>query len=367
MGNPLRKPRIAILAPLKEWGGIERKMLILCREFLAREVDVDYLLTRGGRVPYPDEFPGQVTVVDLETRGKLDAIPKLIRHVRANRPDAILTAKDHAAKVAILARVLGRFDARVYVKVTNTLSQTLRRPLKRHAARWLYRYADGIIAISHGVKDDLVDKFRMPEKKIHVIYNPMVTPDIPLRAAKSPDHPWLQAGEQPVFLGAGRLTPQKDFRLLVDAFARVRRHRLCRLIILGEGPERVAIERHADALGIRSDVCLPGYVADPVPWMARAAVFVLSSRYEGLGNVLVEALAAGAPVVSTDCPSGPAEILLNGQVGPLSPIGDADQLAANMCAMLERPPPAALLAQASERFRSGRIADQYLRVMGVQR
>ncbi len=358
-----RKKRLAILAPLKEWGGIERKMLILCREFVAAGIDVEFLLTRGGRVPYPSQFPSEVRIVDLGSRGKLDALPKLIRHLRQSRPDALLTAKDHAAKVGVLASRLGRLSVPVYVKVTNTLSQTLRRPAKRYSARWLYRRAARVIAISNGVREDLIQEFGMRPDLVEVIYNPMFTPDFPERAAQPVDHPWLQAGQPPVFMGAGRLTTQKDFVTLVDAFADLRSRRECRLIILGEGTEREAILRRAADLGVSDDVDLPGYIQDPIPWMARAGVFVLSSRYEGLGNVLVEAMAVGTQVVSTDCPSGPREILEGGRFGKLVPVGDARALAQGMAGALDQPMAKPDLIAGAERFRSATIAGQYLSLM----
>lgn len=338
-------------------------MLILCREFVAAGVDVEFLLTRGGKVPYPSEFPPEVTVVDLGSRGKLDALPKLVRHLRQSRPDALLTAKDHAAKVGVLASRIGRLNVPVYVKVTNTLSQTLRRPVKRYTARMLYRLAARVIAISNGVRDDLLHKFGMRPELVEVIYNPMFTPDFPERAAQPIDHPWLQDGQRPVFMGAGRLTTQKDFITLVEAFARLRARRECRLIIMGEGVERDNILRRASELGVSDDVDLPGYIQDPIPWMARAAAFVLSSRYEGLGNVLVEAMAVGTQVVSTDCPSGPREILQDGRFGYLVPVGDPDALAEGMERALEDPLEREHLLSGAERFRSAAIAKQYLRLM----
>lgn len=356
--------KLAILAPFKAWGGIERKIVILCREFLALGVQPELILTRGGQVPYPDELPAGVQVVDLHSGGKLHTIPRLIRHLRHSRPDALLTAKDHSAKVAVIARRLGRLEMPVFVKVTNTLSQTLRRPLKRHFARLLYPGADGIIAISRGVRDDLIANFKLPQDLVKVIYNPTVTPDIADRARLPVDHPWLAPGAPPVIIGAGRLTPQKDFPFLVRAFATLRRRRSCRLLILGEGPERSTIEAAARDMGVAAEVDLPGFVPDPVPWMARAGAFVLSSRYEGLGNVLIEALAAGAPVVATDCPSGPAEILDHGRYGPLVPVGEVPALADAIDSVIASPPAPELIKQALARFRSDMVARQYLELMG---
>ncbi|MEX0732346.1 MAG: glycosyltransferase [Aquisalimonadaceae bacterium] len=357
--------RLSILAPLKTWGGIERKMLILCREFLAAGVEVEFLLTRGGQVPYPEEFPSAVRIVDLMTRGKLDTIPRLIRHLRESRPDALLTAKDHAAKAAILARLLGGPRVPVFIKVTNTLSHTMRRSLKRHMARWLYPLADGVIANSHGVAEDLNNHFGLPSSRVEVIFNPTVTPDFPERAGAPVDHPWFIDAAMPVLVAAGRLSDQKDFPTLLRALALVRMQRPCRLVILGEGERRRELDALAHELGIADALDLPGYVADPLPYMARAAVFVLSSRYEGLPNVLIEAMAVGTPVVATDCPSGPAEILDEGRYGPLVPMDDPQAMAAGILQMLDRPPQRSILEAATERFRSDVIGREYLRVLGL--
>lgn len=358
-------PRLAILAPLKEWGGIERTMLILCREFVARGIEVEFILTRGGQIPYPDEFPRQVHIVDLQSRHKFDAIPRLIRHLRRSRPAALLTAKDHAAKVAILARMIGRLDVRVIIKVTSALSETLRRRGKRRSAQWLYPQADRMIAISQGVKTDMVRHLGMPPERIQVVHNPLVTPGMEVRARQLTGHPWLDAATVPVILSAGRLTPSKGFPVLMRAFAALRRQRECRLIILGEGPERRTLERLASDLGITDDVLLPGYQRDPIPWMAHAAVFALASRYEGLGNVLVEAMAVGTPVVSTDCPGGPAEILENGRYGPLVPLDDPESLTAALAATLDDPVAPEALRHGARRFHSELIASQYLAVLGI--
>ncbi|MCC5859281.1 MAG: glycosyltransferase [Ectothiorhodospiraceae bacterium] len=356
---------MAILAPFKAWGGIERKILILCREFLAQGVRPRLILTRGGVTPYPEELPPDVDVVDLSSGGKADSMIKLIRFLKADPPTALLTAKDHAVKVAVLSRALGRLQVPVYAKVTNTLSYTLRRRLKRGTAKLLYPCADRLIAVSEGVRDDLVRNFGIAPDRVQVIYNPTVTPCIPERAARGVDHPWLQGDGPPVIMGAGRLTAQKDFSTLIAAFARLRARFPARLIILGDGPLREPLQREAEQAGVGEDVSFPGYVADPMPYLARAALFALSSRYEGLANVVIEALAVGTPVVSTNCPSGPEEILMRGELGPLVPVGDEEALADAMLSTLQRPPAPELLRKGLDRFQSGKVATQYLQLMGL--
>lgn len=363
MENRTRK--LAILAPLKEWGGIERKIMILCREFIAQGVQVQLILTRGGTVPYPEEFPSAVEVIDLHSGGKLHSIIKLACHLKRDPPDALLTAKDHSAKVALIGRAICRVNVPVYVKVTNTLSQTLRRWGKRMSARWLYPRADRLICVSEGVSRDLVENFAVPPESVQVIYNPTVTPDIAERVHRPIEHPWLQGDGPPVVMGVGRLTKQKDFYTLIEAFARLREQRDARLIILGEGVLRESLEGHARSLGVGHDVDLPGYVWDPIPWMARADLFVLSSLYEGLANVTIEALAVGTPVVSTNCPSGPEEVLQNGRFGPLVPMGDSKAMALAMAQVLDEPPSRELLEEALDRFRSDQVARRYLETMGL--
>jgi glycosyltransferase involved in cell wall biosynthesis len=162
----------------------------------------------------------------------------------------------------------------------------------------------------------------IPRSHIQVIYNPIVTPDLQAKAKAPLEHPWFRSGEPPVILAAGRLTAQKDYSMLIRAFARVRQVRPARLMILGEGEDRPILEELARQLGVEQDVSLPGFVMNPYPYMAHAALFVLSSRWEGLPTVLVEALYCGAPLIATDCPSGPREILRDGQYGQLVPVGD---------------------------------------------
>jgi glycosyltransferase involved in cell wall biosynthesis len=358
-------PTLSILAPLKNWGGIERKLLILCSEFSALGVDVELVLLRGGQIPYPDQFPQKVKIVDLKSGGKLSSIIKLIGYLRGKRPNALLTAKDHAAKSAVLATRLSGTHVPVYHKVTNTLSLTLRRPAKRLFARLLYPWAKKVIANSNGVKDDLVTSFGMSPETIEVVYNPVLTPDISQRLEKAPEHAWLTEKDVPVIMGVGRLASSKDFITLIEAFAQLRQYRSCRLIILGEGPERERIESRVREVGLQADVDLPGYISDPLPWMAHSDVFVLSSRYEGLSNVLIEALAAGTPVVSTNCPSGSAEILQNGRLGPLVPVGDSEAMAEAVGSVLDHPLAPEQLREGLERFQSDQVARQYLHVMGL--
>jgi glycosyltransferase involved in cell wall biosynthesis len=230
-----------------------------------------------------------------------------------------------------------------------------------------YLAADAVVAVSEGVADDLAAHFGIPRDRISVVHNPVVSGSLKEKAAAPIDHPWLASGAPPVVLSAGRLHPTKDYPTLIRSFARLRQVREARLLILGSGKNdeetarrRAELIELAAELGVSEDVDLPGFVPNPLPYMARAAVFVLSSLWEGFGNVLVEALACGCPVVSTDCPSGPAEILDHGRYGRLVPVGDDSAMAEAMLTVLRNPPDRDVLRARGALFTVDRAVDAYL-------
>jgi len=230
-------------------------------------------------------------------------------------------------------------------------------PRREPLLRWMFSQADHLITLSNDGVRDLAGFAGVAVQRVSGIHNPVVTPALLARAQEPCEHPWLRGGGPPVILGCGRLSVQKDFPLLVRAFARVRAVRPARLIILGAASgetetarEKTALLELARSLGVAADVALPGYVDNPLPFMARASVFALSSRFEGLANVLVEALACGCPVVSTDCPVGPAEVLAHGRFGRLVPVGEAQSLARALLATLADPPDPRQLRERAARF-----------------
>jgi glycosyltransferase involved in cell wall biosynthesis len=207
--------------------------------------------------------------------------------------------------------------------------------------RRFYPWADGVVSVAQGTADDLVRTAGLRPAHIEVVHNPIVTPELRAMADEPLDHPWFRPGQPPVVLAVGRFTPQKDFGTLIRASSRVLLAGGARLLILGDGPERAHLEALVSTLRLEGSVDLPGWVANPYPYMVRAGAFVLSSRWEGLPSVLIEALFCGAPVVATDCLSGPSEILEGGRYGLLVPVGDEDALAEGIAAALagEVPPP----------------------------
>ncbi len=326
--------RLAVFAPSMAGGGAERGAVKLAEGLARRGYAVDLVLARA-EGPRLAEIPDDVRLVDLGARRVLSSLPALIRYLRRERPVAMTSVLDHSNIVALWARALGRYRGRIIVVEQNTLStaahngSTFRARLIPTLARRFFPWADYVVGVSEGVVADLVDVVGVPRTKAHVIFNPIVTPDLAANAAEPIEHPFYANGV-PVFVGVGRLRPQKDFGLLIDAFALVREQRDARLVILGEGSERAALEQHVADLGLGDAVDLPGAVTNPYAFMARSAAFVLSSRWEGLPTVLIEAMACGTRVVATDCPSGPREILDGGRFGALVEMGDADALAAAM-------------------------------------
>lgn len=244
----------------------------------------------------------------------------------------MLSALTHANVVAIVAKICAGVSMRLVISERSTPSQEAARStgLAQKAVyrlmRRLYPKADGIVAVSRGVAHDLARFAGLPPDSIQVIYNPFDIKHIQELSRQPLEHPWLAPGQPPVVLAVGRLTEQKDFPTLIRAFARLRAQRPARLMILGEGELRGELEALVHSLGLTNDVAMPGFVANPYAYYARCSVFVLSSKWEGLPGVLIEAMACGARVVATDCPSGPEEILEGGRWGKLTAVGDVKQL-----------------------------------------
>jgi glycosyltransferase involved in cell wall biosynthesis len=272
----------------------------------------------------------------------------------------------------VLARALARTCTPIGLRLGTNLSTAmagrgaLQRALRFLPIRLSYSRIERIIAVSAGVAEDTARIARVPRSSIAVIPNPVITPELAAQAGEPCDHPWLRPGEPPVIMGSGRFQRQKDFPTLLRAFARVRGGRVCRLIILGEGKGRAGLESLVRELGLSGEVDLPGFVPNPYPLIARAALFVLSSAWEGSPNVLTEALALGVPAVSTDCPSGPAEILGGGRFGPLVPVGDVAALADAMERTLASPLPRTVLKAAVADYGQAASARHYLTALGLR-
>jgi glycosyltransferase involved in cell wall biosynthesis len=369
MSKPKGAQRIALFYSFLGGGGIERSFLNLSQALLEHGHQVDLVLgTASG--PHLGRVPRGVRIIDLGTPRQLGRLPKLVRYLRQARPAALLAAGHYTNELAICAKYLARVSTRIIVSEQNTLSQTARlrhwskKRLTLLAAGWLYPWADSIVAVSQGVAQDLATLIGLSVEHIRVIYNPVVTPQLTEQAQEPVEHPWFKPGELPVILGVGKLEPQKDFPTLFRAFAKVLQTQRTRLMILGWGPDRDQLEALVRDLALENDVSFHGYVTNPYAYMSKAAVLVLSSAWEGLPTVLIEAMALGTPVVSTDCPSGPAEILHHGCYGPLTPVHDSEALAQAIIRVLAGETKT-VDAEWLEQFHVQTATQHYLDVMGL--
>lgn len=362
-------PKLAIFLTYLRGGGVERVIINLARGFVEQGLSVDLVLVRE-EGSFMSLIPPEVRVVNLEGKRLISSLPALIRYLQQNKPVALLSAMQDINIVALWSRRLAGVSTRVVVSVHNTVSQESqnssqwKRRFAPQLARWFYPWADAIVTVSQGSADDLV-RLGLSSEQIRVIYNPVVTPDLFEKAKEPLDHPWFELGSPSVILGVGRLEKQKDFPTLIRAFAQVRQQRPARLMILGEGKERPDLEALVQELGLGKDVALPGFVANPFAYMARAGVFVLSSLYEGLPTVLIEAIAVGTKVVSTDCKSGPAEILENGRYGKLAPVGDSKGIAEAIISTLEEPRDSEAQQRKTSEFSLEKAVSQYRQVLNV--
>ncbi len=327
-----KRPDIALLVSELTGGGAERIMLNLAGGFVERGMNTD-LLVCNGQGAMRDLVPHGVRIIDFRANRPLTSLPELIMYLRRRRPAVLMGALTNVSVLALLARMLSRVKTRIVVREGSTLSKqklvetALGLRIAHSLAPVLYRRADARIAISDGVADDLARELNLPRQSITRIYNPAVTKNVLERSRERPEHPWFATDGPPVVLAVGNLLPAKDYPTLLRAFKRIRTTTPARLLILGEGELRDELKALASSLGVAEDVAMPGFATNPYAYMARARAFVLSSRWEGFANVVAEALACGAPIVATDCPSGPAEILDGGRYGRLVPVGDADAMA----------------------------------------
>ena len=359
---------IALFIKRLSMGGIQKIVVRLCNEFSKRGHKVDLLLAKG-KGELVQEVHGGVRIIDFDKVRIKGTLPDLLKYLVKEKPDVLFSAEAPINLVALWAKMFLMGRPRVVVSIRSNMSgyadanEVWYGPYTPALISLFYPFADSIIAISKGVLEDLSQISASAARKGCVVYNPTVTEELLHLAGETVHHPWFQPEAPPVILGVGRLVGQKNFTLLLQAFALVRKTQHVRLMILGDGKEREELEHLAQMLGISEDVCLPGFVDNPYKYMSRAPLFVLSSNFEGFGNVVVEALACGCPVVSTNCPSGPAEILQDGRWGRLVPVNDADALADAMReALAEEHDPNRLRERAMD-FTVEKAVEAYLDVL----
>jgi glycosyltransferase involved in cell wall biosynthesis len=328
-------------------------------------VDV-VLVSRTG--DYLADLDAGIAVVDLGSSRVATAVTRLAAYLRRRRPRALLAMQEHLSVAAVVSRTLARTTTRVVAREAQTVTAVsgeadgVTGRAIAVAARLCLPRASAVIAPSEGVARNLVRRVGVDLQAVTVIPNPIDLERVFTLAAEGVPMP--ESHGRPIVVGVGRLVAQKDFETLIRAVAILDDRRApVHLLVLGDGPERAALEALTRSLGIEAHITFAGRVTNPYAYVKRAHVFVLSSRWEGLPNVLLEALAVGTPVVATDCPSGPREILEDGRWGRLVGVGDADAMAAGIldaiAGRLESPPPALM----ADRYGMNAVARQYLGVL----
>lgn len=352
-------------------GGAEKAMLYLANEISQRGYSVDLVLVKA-EGPYLEEILTSVNVVELQAPRLLLSLSRLTNYLKSERPSVLMTTLGDTNFVALWARRFANVPTRIVLSIQTHMSlgakrtTRLKHKLTPFLASLFYPWADEIISTSQGVAEDLASIVKMPVEDVKVIYNPIITADFFEKVAQPVDHPWFsqeQKSQHPVIIGVGRLELQKDFHSLIHALAKVRERYPARLMILGEGSLRASLEELIQTLRLSECVALPGFVDNPYAYMAQASIFVLSSLFEGFGNVLGEAMAAGTPVVSTDCQSGPSEILEGGAFGKLVAVGDTDAMSEAILQTLECPPDIESIRLRGHHFSVDRATSEYLKVL----
>lgn len=359
------KGRIALFVSSFDAGGVQRVMINLANELTKQGYPVEMVAVTN-RGPLEKTINPGVEIKNLDSKRVLFALKGLVRYFKSEQPHVFVSGQTHLNVIAALAHKIVGSGSKLIVVEHNHMSSVSKRGKNRVEnlrplwAKLFYRYASKIVAVSEDVATDLAELSGINRGKIRVVYNPVFDnkifklQDIPIK------HPWFLDTSSPIVLGVGRLSAQKDFSSLILAIAEVNKIKPVRLLILGEGEEREKLEALVQMLALDQKVALPGYVENPFAYMKNADLFVLSSAWEGLPSVLIEAMACGTAVLSTDCPAGPREILEDGKYGNLVPVGDVHALAAGILESLANPRKPKDLIKRARHFLSSEAVNGYI-------
>jgi len=328
--------KISFFIPSMEGGGAERVILNLVNSLCEYDDVTIELVLSEAKGKYMGSISKKVKIINLENNRTLTSLFSLIKYLNRNTPDILISAITHANVIAVLAKIISRKDIKVILTQHTILSNSLKLSNKIFAMLFLkliektYPLVSKIVTVSKYIEQDTIKIINIEKNKVQTIYNPIMAKNIIKQSLVNLDHDWFSSESPPVILSVGRFTKVKDFATLLHSFKLLREKINARLIILGEGEQRDNLISLAKELGIEKDVQMPGFVENPYQYMARSKVFILTSIYEGFGNVLVEALGCGTSVISTNCPGGVSEILDNGKYGSLVPIGSAELISAEL-------------------------------------
>ena len=351
-------------------GGIGRNLANLSNALFRFGYRVDILVDRES-FPYAGDTAEGVNIRHLKTSHRIGGVFHLLCYFLKYKPQIVLTPFVQLTLLAVRTRRLFRVPVKIFANIHSVYSidfaslDERKRKKRVDDMRRYYPQCEGLIAVSDGAALDFSKLTGLPEAPIHRIFNPVVTDDLVERSMSRPDHPWFQTDQPPVIIGIGRLVKNKNFDHLIEVFDILREQRECRLVIVGEGPARTDLDSIAEESPFRQDIFFTGRLENPFPYLRYASVMVLASSYEGLSNTLIESLALGTPVVSTDCPYGPREILDNGRFGELVPVNDVKALSEAIIKTLRNPIDHSILMNSAERFRDTDIATSYLSAFGL--
>lgn len=359
--------KVSFLIPTLKGGGAERVIVNLANEF-AQKGNIVELVTLNPNGEYRSQVSEKVKIIDIGRSRALFSIFPIIQYVKKHNPDAMVSALDYFNIISLIAKIFARTKTKFIVTEHSTLSLSIKNNksisgiVLPKLMKLFYPFADNIIAVSDGVAEDLVQLIKIDKRKIKVIYNPVLHNKLEELATEQISCDWLTKKGNPVILSVGRLTEAKDFPTLLYALKKVNERTTVKLIILGEGELRNSLEVLVKDLNLEKHVQLIGFVNNPYSYMKRADLFILSSKWEGLPTVLIEALSLGKKIISTDCKSGPREILGNGKYGTLVPVGDIDRLAGEIINNIHTPlpfEPKGDIKHFLQKFKVDQVAKEY--------
>ena len=352
-----KKLHIGFFIPSMRGGGAERVFVNLTNEFSKRNFKVDLVLAQK-EGPYLKDISNNVNIVDLQSPRILKSLFPLTSYLKREKPDVLLSDLRHVNIVSIASKIMSRALTKIIIKQDSYYYRLSSNRIIAFLEKTLFKKADNLIAVSKGVKISLIEGLEIPEQEIRMIYNPILNQDILEKSKIEISHPFFQNKKNKVILGAGRLSVEKDFSTLLKALNRIKTDSI-RLIILGEGRLRGELEYLVKELGLEEYASMPGFVDNPYAYMVKADVFVLSSKVEGFANVLVEAMACGTTIVSTDCPIGSSEILDGGKFGRLVPVGNIEKLAEAISEALSNPSEKEVLINRAKVFSVDKAIEEY--------
>ncbi|MDI9347735.1 MAG: glycosyltransferase [Methylacidiphilales bacterium] len=358
---------ITILASFSGQGGVEKMLVQLCNGLVALHRSVRLLCIKNSS-PHLSAIDSRVEIIKLPTTHAYVAIPAIAKFLTTKTPPHILVAKDRAARALWIATKVTQKKLNYWIRVGTTLGASLQYKnkistlVRTFALPSTYHDATGIIAVSQGVALDIHQRYNIPLKKIHTVPNPVITPELFQLAKINTNHDFFKDPSGPILIAMGRMSPEKDFGTLLQACTLVRNHFPIRLIIIGGGSTTELFRTmHWD---VSPDwLSCVGFIQNPYPYLAQASLFVLSSKWEGSPNALTEALALGTQVVSTDCPSGPREVLQGGLVAPLVPVGNPSAMAEAIIGVLKKPQAKNILQDAVKEYTQLQSAKRYLALL----